>query len=454
MNVSDLINSKELTLKEIIDIISEVNSSQKNELTPYYLDQYNGKHEILEKQDKVLKSGSFSELNKVILNYQKLITDLSAAFLVGEPINLNLLNVSDANSELFVKFKKHWETSKTDTILYQFVMSILIETRAAIQTLKSGNSVRHLVINSKNSTDFFLNLDNQNKADAFTRNFEQTDYDLTEKKVVENSLTDFYTENQRVVINTTDKNNITEVIPVSKINKIPIVYSQISEPDFAAVQDLIDRLEKIISLNADSNDYFAKPILVIDGQLVNSELNKDSRGDIIQIKNNSQGQKAELKYLIWDKQSESYKLEVDFLIDNIFNISSTARLDFNNLKGLGNISGVALKLMFLATTIKTKAHIQTWLNEAVTRLISVMKTQLGELTGEGNYNELEISFKFNDGLPINDKELMETLNIASQGATMSQETAVENNKFVQNASKEIDKLNEEKQQTFDGANVI
>ena len=438
MNIEDL---QELTPKEVINAIKSVNEYQVNPNTAYWIEQYKGKHKILKKEDKYTKNSGFIELQKTVINYQKMIVDLAVAFLFGNPIDLVLNNVTPANSNLFEEFKRLWRDSKTDSTLYKFAKDILIESRGAIKILKNIDNVKHSIINYENSTDFFINFNDEDKADSFEHTFMIDDYDISQKKVVKKTLVDLFTTTNRVIYDATET-PYEPIVEETINNKLPIVYAQIFEAEFQQVQNLIDRLEKVISKNGDSNDYFADPRLLINGTLANDSLQKGSTGDVIQI-NTKAGSSAEVKFLTWDRASESYKMEVEFLVDNIFLITGTPKLAFNDLKGLGNISGVALKLMFLATTIKTKAHIQTTFADVVSRLINVMKNQftnMQTLKVKGNYNDLDITYKFNDGIPTNSKELIETLVFAKQGGIMSTETAVENNTFVENATTEQEKI--------------
>jgi SPP1 family phage portal protein len=453
MNIEKLNLSPTSSYNEIekaIKAIKTVNEGQANEKTPVWIDQYNGIHDILKKDNKNTVNG-FVELQKTVINYQKMIVDLAVAFLLGNPITLNLRNPNDENSKLFEEFKVLWQQSKTDTYLYNLAKNTLIESRGAIQTLKDIDNVRHSLINHENSEDFFLNFNNEGKADSFERTFKIKDYNVESGKVEEHSLTDLLTNKQRWITNNTNK----EVVVPNKEDKgviddkIPVVYAQVKQSEFEVVQNLIDRLEKVVSKNGDSNDYFAEPTLIINGKLASTKLKKGQSGNILEV-STPEGKEAKISYLTWDRASESYKLEVEFLINNIFAITSTPRIDFDNVKGLGTVSGVALELMFLATTIKTKAHIQTTFNEVVSRLISVIKNQLSNIPLKPDYskmNDLEIDFTFNDGIPTNIKELIETLVFATNGNIMSKETATEKNPLVDNSFTEIEQIKKESVQS-------
>ena len=56
---------------------------------------------------------------------------------------------------------------------------------------------------------------------------------------------------------------------------------------------------------------------------------------------------ADAKYLSWDQSPESIKLEGGTLKDLIHYMTGTPDISFENLKQIGPISGIALRLMFM-----------------------------------------------------------------------------------------------------------
>jgi len=445
MNIQDLVSAN-LTPKEISEAIKAVNASQENSNTARWIKEFEGEHKILKKADRYTDSGERIPLNKTVINYQQAIINLAVAFLFGNPIDLILNEPTDKTSKDFTKFKQLWKESKTDGFLYNFAEKVLVQSRAAGEILKDTDNVRQILIDAKSDVDFFINKDDNGKADAFEHTYIVNAYDVATKKLKEVVRTDLFYLDNRVVFDEVGKDfNILNGSEESNIEKMPIIYAEIVQSEFEPVSAMIDRLEKIINRNADSNDYFTEPILIVDGQLKDVTIKKGSSGNVMTVNKKSSDGPTKIEYLTWVRASKSYEVEVEFLIDNTFFITGTPRLDFKELSKTGALSGVALKLMFLATTIKTKRHIQKTFDEVVGRLISIKKSVLSSLPiyKDNNFNNLDISWKFNDGLPVNLKEQMETLKIGVDAKAMSKETAIENNSLVNNSIAEVEQIKKE-----------
>src|SRR5690606_11958975 len=132
--------------------------------------------------------------------------------------------------------------------------------------------------------------------------------------------------------------------------KIPAVYLSQDHPEWWEVQEMIDRVEMTLSKFADTNDYFAHPMFKAKGDL-KSMPSKDETGKMVKLPIvetiNGNLVEADIDFLTWDHAPEAIKMEIESWKDLIYGLSDTPDLSFNNVKGIGNISGIALKLMFL-----------------------------------------------------------------------------------------------------------
>ena len=328
-------------------------------------------------------------------------------------------------------------------IVFYIILQILYlqKAGAAIQTLKSSiTGIKHQIIDFKNSVDFFVNYNDEGIADAFVYTFEIKDFNQTTNTVETYRLVDYMTKNQRFIYNETKNCEYTEVEKIDGI--LPICYAQTPGSEFENVQSLIDRLEEILSKNADSNNYFADPILVAIGRVINNNAKQGETGNIIEI--DSQNGNGKLDYLTWERASESFTFEVENLLKHIYSLSQTPQVDFETLKSVGTLSGVALELIFLGTTIKTKDHKHRTFNKLVGDLIENVKNQLTfNESVKGDFNTLEIGYKFNDGLPVDEAGLVESLSVAVNSSFLSKETATELNPYVFNSTSEVEKLKNE-----------
>lgn len=156
------------------------------------------------------------------------------------------------------------------------------------------------------------------------------------------------------------------------INKIPVVYGKQDRVEWADVQNLIDRLEKLLSNFADTNDYHASPKIVVKGELTGFA-KKGEAGAVLQL----EGDDAKAEYLSWQSAPESVKLEIDTLLKLIYSISQTPDISFESVKGIGAISGIALKLLFMDAHLKVHDHCEV-LDEYMQRRMSIIKAYIGK----------------------------------------------------------------------------
>ena len=131
------------------------------------------------------------------------------------------------------------------------------------------------------------------------------------------------------------------------IGKIPVVYGHQRHFETEDVDKLIDRLEKLLSNFADTNDYHAAPKIFVTGQ-INGWAKKGESGAVIE---GDEG--ATMNYVSWQSAPESVKLEIETLLKLIYTITQTPDISFDAVKGL-NVSGVALKLLFMDAHLKVQ----------------------------------------------------------------------------------------------------
>lgn len=132
------------------------------------------------------------------------------------------------------------------------------------------------------------------------------------------------------------------------IGKIPVVYGHQPYFETEDVDALIDRLEHLLSNFADTNDYHASPKIFVTGQ-INGWSKKGESGSVIEGEDG-----ATMQYVSWQSAPEAVKLEIETLLKMIYTITQTPDISFDSVKGLGAISGVALKLLFMDAHLKVQ----------------------------------------------------------------------------------------------------
>jgi SPP1 family phage portal protein len=223
----------------------------------------------------------------------------------------------------------------------------------------------------------------------------------------------------------------------NQFGKIPVIYYSQPYTAWEDVQPLIERLETKLSNHADTNDYFDSPIVFIEGD-IEGFAEKGEQGKVLIGKNG-----AKASYLTWNNAPESTKMEVTNLLYFIHSLTHTPDISFDNLKGLGRLTGVALKLLFMDAHLKAAENEEVfgeglqrrlnWIKKAVSVLDPSFKPAL----------TLKISAVFKYFLPEDIDAEITTLVAAVGGGILSQQTAVDLNPLVTDGETELATIQKE-----------
>lgn len=238
------------------------------------------------------------------------------------------------------------------------------------------------------------------------------------------------------------------VTAVNPIGKIPVIYYSQMATEWHDVQELIERLEKKIDNHADMNDYFDSPIVVTEGE-VEGFAEKGEQGKMLITKNG-----AKVYYLTWDNAPESTKMEITNLLYFIHTLTHTPDVSFENMKGLGHFSGVALKMLFIDAHMKA-ADKEEIFGEGLQRRINYMKKAISVL--DPSFKDalpMKVSPKFKYFMPEDVAGTITTINAAVTGGIMSTETAIRKNPMIDDADAEIAAIDKEKLQNQANALAI
>lgn len=169
------------------------------------------------------------------------------------------------------------------------------------------------------------------------------------------------------------------------IGKIPIIYGQQPKFETEDVDALIDRLETLLSNFADTNDYHASPKIFVTGQ-INGWAKKGDSGAVIEGEDG-----ATMQYVSWQQAPEAVKLEIETLLKLIYTITQTPDISFDSVKGLGAISGVALKLLFMDAHLKVQDKCEIF-DDYLQRRVNVVLAYIGQMntTLEEECEQVEI----------------------------------------------------------------
>lgn len=323
---------------------------------------------------------------RIALAIQKLIVKRAVAFTFGNPVTYNANPEDEAQKALLQAINRVFYDVKEETLNRRIARSLYSTTEVAelwypVETephelygFKKNIKFKVAVFSPMFGDRLYPYFDEARDLIAFSREFTRKDRDLITRTYFET-----YTKDKHYLwscegLETTTGGNweLVEGYPKDiTIGKIPIIYASQPQVEWEDVQSLIDRLEKLLSNFADTNDYHASPKIFVQGKVVGFA-RKGEAGAIIE---GEQG--ATAQYLSWANAPESVKLEIDTLLRMIYTITQTPDISFDTVKGLGAISGVALQLLFMDAHLKVQDKTEIF-SEYLQRRINVLKAYMGQ----------------------------------------------------------------------------
>lgn len=408
--------------------------------------QYNIKsHDIYDtskRPNKVVQNGpeTFSvEVARLPVPYQKKIVQMATTFLLGNPVVLSAKPVAQVEMDMYNMLVKTWQDNKLDyegPALTEAVLSMteaaeLWYTEPAPTDYWKGTPMdgckfrlRYMLL-SRTAIDgnqgsvsigdrLYPVFNSKKDLIAFGRMY----YTRVNNEPVQHF--DIYTDSINYLsVKLTTNSDWTVKEESNTLGKIPVVYYYKSHTDWHDVQPLIERKEKSISNHADDNDYTGSPLLIVEGE-INSFAKKGEQGKILELKNG-----AKASYLQPTGAPQSVKLEQDNLDSLIHDMSDTPRISFEQITGIGKLSGLALKLLFMGPHMKAAKN-ETVIGKGFQRRINFLKTALSRLKVTlAPALALSVKPVFEYYIPKDDEAYINMLNVATGGqATLSQETAL------------------------------
>ncbi len=157
--------------------------------------------------------------------------------------------------------------------------------------------------------------------------------------------------------------------------KLPVIYGYKDQTLCAKIRQLRMRLEKCLSGYADCIDNHFFPLLMLFGDLQPESLSGDARNRMMQLT----GDGANAQYLTWNQTSDPIKVEIETYFNQIYGLTNTPRISFDQLKGTGNaLSGVAFKYVFMAAHMAVQNHAEE-LGQFFQRRVNFLTAAVGAL---------------------------------------------------------------------------
>lgn len=306
-------------------------------------------------------------LNRIGLPYQKKIVNIATTFFCGEPIKYTNNN---EDNEIYDAFIKVVEKNKMEFVDKEILTAVgrftecaelwyHIEEENKYYGFSSAFRLKVKVL-TPDIYNLYPKFDDNDDLISFAREFKKDSKNIFE----------VYTAD-KIIRYEREKDNWQLVKEVANpIGKIPVVFYKQKNVEWEDVQTGIERLEQIYSYTAESNDRFAFPILVLEGE-VQGQLANDKAGKVLQVSENGRA-----SFVAPPNANESLSREIDRLERDIHDFTATPNISFDNMKGLGNmLAGSSAQFLFLSAHLKVMDKLAIYI-PAFQRRASVIKSYL------------------------------------------------------------------------------
>lgn len=342
---------------------------------------------------KIPAKYEMKEPNRIALPIEQDIVNIHTAFTVGIEPTLDCQTEDEKEKSVFEAVKQIFKKNKLKFQNRKIVRSWLSEQEVAEYwyTVKDdgfwamlkrkiagifGEKVPEYRMKSQLWSPFrgdtlYPFFDDNGDMVAFSREYKKKDLDgnehtvfmtITDKMVYQWELDKTWTEN-------------TERSFPHNMPKLPVIYSQRSESLCSKIKPQRERLEKTLSGYADCLDNHYFPMLMLFGDINPELMSGDVRNRMMQLT----GDGANAQYLTWNQASDPIKVEIETYFNEIYALTNTPRISFDQLKGTGNaLSGTAFKYVFMAAHMAVQNHAEE-LGQFFQRRVNFLTAAIGSL---------------------------------------------------------------------------
>lgn len=410
-------------------------------------------------KEKVIGEGEKTKIVtpvKIPASFQNKIVNTSVAFEIGRPVTL----IASEENALSDEVLRLWRTNRIDAKLQKMKTLEKSELQCAllfhIKDLKPNNIFnRFLGANTKREIKSRI-LDNS--SGKMSPTYDSLGdlifftWQFSTKNESGNEILNAWVYDNENIYKTSNEGGAMSLIsdkPIEKhgFGKIPVVYINQKFIEWHFVEPMIDRLEVSMSKLGGSNDYSGHPILKIFGEVEGApEKDEDGKAFLCQIKIDKDGKeiRSDVDFLTHDNAPESVKMEQERLEKMIYSLTSTPEISFDNIKGIGNVSGVALDLMFLDAQLKASNNNVQENHTIIERIINVMIAGTVTTTNTSMKSLVPNTYfdiQFNSVIPNDLETTINTLSTGVEARIVSQKTAVEKAGLTSDVEEEIEAIN-------------
>lgn len=290
-------------------------------------------HKVNQRKNKLRKNKEPYIVEKLPRTRQRYINEVELFFLLGNPIKWR--NDGEGTDEAFKAYNDFLQDTRFHTTIRQAKRLAGAETESAkVYHIYDDNGkpgVKVLVISKSKGYTLRPLFDQYENMIAFGYGYNLKEGDRT--------VEHFDIETPSYIFRCKKANIGWEVTPVvNPSGKINVIYYK-QDKAWYGTQPRCDREELIDSKAADTNNYFADPKLKVTADVIQSLPSNQDPGEVLQMV----GKESIVDYLVPPEYSSMKDSEKKDLNNSILFDSFTPDFSFENMKGMGTLSGEALK---------------------------------------------------------------------------------------------------------------
>lgn len=389
-------------------------------------------HAVMRRPNKFREKNEPYITEKLPRCRQRYINEIELFFLLGKPVTWKKKEGDDEVYQLFMDFLKDQHFNSR---IRQAKRLAGAETESAMMfhIYRDDNSgerrIKSLVLARSKGYRLRPLIDQYDNMAAFAygyrlreggRDVEHWDFQTADALI--------YTKKSRVGWDV-------EIYP-NPTGKINLVYFK-QPKAWDGAEPRIHREEMLDSTTGDTNNYFSDPIATATADVIDSMVDPAKPGKLIQLA----GKNSRFEYVNPPQASQTRDAEKKDLHDSILFDTMTPDFDVEKMRGLGSLSGVAIKNAMTLGYIKRDNRLETY-SELLERLINVIKGILKFMHPElaDKIDELVIEGEFSEPFADDKQTKWNAICDLYQAGLISLETAVEMLAITDAPQEEIDRI--------------
>jgi hypothetical protein len=399
-------------------------------------------HGVMIRPDKPRKNRDDYKVEKLPRTWQRYINEVALFFLFGKPVKWTNNDKTGASDKAFEAFQNLLKETRFNSSMRETKRRAGSETISAklyypYRDEENNPHVKVIVLSKKDGYDLRPLFDQYKKLLALGYGYWLKEGDTSvEHFDILTPKTLYYCKRGMTGWVVEMKDNLVE-----KINAI--VYIQDREWD--GTQRRIERDEMLDSKTADTNNYFADPMAAATTDVIRSLADPEAIGKLVILSSKD----SEFKYIDPPTSSETREGEKKVNREAILNDSFTPDFSFESMKGLGTLSGEAIRRAMILGYIKRdnlKEIYELAIDREKNLIIAIMK-KVTHISLAKELDKLDVSFEFSEPFDEDALAKMESISTALSAGAISIETAVTMLGFVKDVGEEVEKIKNDKQQS-------